>query len=138
MSEPTGLNDAALAAIGSVVSGVLARGDAELQSMAQADLENYWFFQWDGTASLEQNIYQFHDMLELYGSFCRLWEEKHNGRCCIVERVRDTYLMPKIREFAAILRRDSAADWTTPQQLEEQLAKLKAETDRLRSKEKGN
>jgi len=58
-------------------------------------------FTWNESASLEWNLYQFHDKLRLYGSFCRRWEGIHNGSCCVVERVRDTYLMPKIREFTA-------------------------------------
>lgn len=90
--------------IAAVLNGILASGDAELQKMHQRDLEQYWHFVWDDAAALEWNIYKFHDMLKLYGSFCRRWEEKHNGTCCVVERVRDTYLMPKIREFAERLR----------------------------------
>jgi hypothetical protein len=42
----------------------------------------------------------FYDMLRLYAGQCRRWEEHHNGSCCVVERVRDTYIMPKVREFA--------------------------------------
>lgn len=90
--------------IAAVLNGILAGGEAELQRMEQPDLEKYWHFRWDDTASLEWNIYKFHTMLGLYGRFCRRWEEKHNGTCCVVERVRDTYLMPKIREFANRLR----------------------------------
>lgn len=88
-------------ALDSVITGIYASAQAELRAMEQADLESRWFFRWDDAASLEWNIYQFHKMLDLYGSFCRRWEEMHNGNCCVVERVRDTYLMPKIREFAA-------------------------------------
>lgn len=95
--------------IASVLDGILARGEAELQQMQQADLEQYWHFHWDAEAPLEWNIYQFHDMLRLYGSFCRRWEEKHNGTCCVVERVRDAYLMPKIRAFADRLRQSPPA-----------------------------
>jgi len=84
-----------------VLGGIVASANADLRNMAQADLESRWFFRWDEACSLEWNIYQFHKMLGLYGSFCRRWEEMHNGHCCVVERVRDTYLMPKIREFAA-------------------------------------
>jgi len=87
-----------------VLDGILARGDAELQQMQQSGLEGYWHFHWDDAASLEWNIYKFHGMLKLYGSFCRRWEEMHNGHCCVVERVRDTYLIPKIREFAEKVR----------------------------------
>jgi len=71
----------------------------ELFEKTQKQLEEYWFFKYDPNALIEENLYQFHDMLKLYGSFCRRWEEHHNGSCCVVERVRDKYLMPKIRLF---------------------------------------
>ena len=90
--------------IGAVLQGILAHGEDELQQMQQEDLEQYWHFVWNDSHSVEWNIYQFHDLLKLYGSFCRRWEEKHNGSMCVVERVRDTYLMPKIREFAERIR----------------------------------
>ena len=93
--------EATIKTVTEVLNGIVASADAELQQMSQADLEGHWHFRWDDSASLERNLYEFHDMLELYGGFCRRWEEKHNGTCCVVERVRDTYLMPKIREFAA-------------------------------------
>ena len=73
--------------------------DDELFRKTEAELEESWFFKWDDSKSLEWNTYQFTDLLELYGSFCRRWEEKHNGSCCVVERVRDKYLMPKIKQF---------------------------------------
>ncbi|TAM33796.1 MAG: hypothetical protein EPN61_18120 [Burkholderiaceae bacterium] len=91
-------------ALRGVLDGLVESGNAELRDMSQAGLESYWFFRWDDKHSLEQNIYEFHDMLELYGSWCRRWEEMHRGSCCVVERVRDTYLMPKIRELAARIR----------------------------------
>lgn len=95
-------------AIGEVVRGLAARADAEIAAMSQAELEERWFFRWDAKASVEWNAYQFHDLLKLYGSFCRRWEEHHNGCCCVVERVRDTYLMPKIRAFLAELKTHNA------------------------------
>lgn len=90
--------------IAAVLNGIIANADDDLQRMDQSALESYWHFRWDADASLERNLYNFHDMLKLYGSFCRRWEEKHNGSCCVVERVRDTYLMPKIRHFAEKVR----------------------------------
>ena len=74
--------------------------EKELYDKSEAELEENWFFRFDPSASLPSNIYNFHDMLKLYGSFCRRWEEHHNGHICVVERVRDKYLMPKINEFA--------------------------------------
>lgn len=74
--------------------------DDELFSKKESELEEYWFFVWDENVSIPQNLYEFWDMLSLYENHCRRWEEKHNGSICIVERVRDKYLMPKINEFA--------------------------------------
>lgn len=85
--------------IGAVITALSQSFDDELYSKEAAELEGYWFFSWDDKLSLEVNTYHFHDLLKLYGSFCRRWEEKHNGSVCVVERVRDKYLMPKIREF---------------------------------------
>lgn len=90
--------------IAAVLEGIVDRANAELREMKQEDLERFWFFKFDPTKSLEWNLYEFQDMLGLYRSKCRSWEEMHNGCCCVVERVRDTYLMPKVREFAAAFR----------------------------------
>ena len=87
--------------ITNILNGIVDRSNAEMQEMNRADLEQHWHFAWNASASLEWNLYQFHEMLRLYGSFCRRWEEMHNGSCCVVERVRDIDLMPKIREFTA-------------------------------------
>ncbi len=89
--------------IAAVMNGIAAFARSELAQTTQAGLERYWFFKWNQTASLETNIYNFHKLLSLYGGQCRRWEEMRNGSCCVVERVRDTYLMPKIREFAKML-----------------------------------
>ncbi|MDA8140753.1 MAG: hypothetical protein M0036_19065 [Desulfobacteraceae bacterium] len=76
----------------------------ELFEKTREELETYWVFKFDKKLSLEANLYKFHHMLKLYGNFCRRWEEHKNGSACVVERVRDTYLMPKIREFAKQVR----------------------------------
>ena len=73
----------------------------DLYEKEKHELEGYWHFKWDDQESIEWNVYQFHDLLGLYGSFCRRWEEKHNDSCCVVERVRDQYLWPKISAFVA-------------------------------------
>lgn len=96
-------------ALSAVLDGVISRSNAELRQMDQAGLEAYWHFRWDDQASMEVNIYRFHTGLGLYASFCRRWEEHHNGSLCVVERVRDTYLMPKIRQFAEKLRTQTDA-----------------------------
>lgn len=92
--------------IETLLTALAAAGNAELQQLPQTQLEQYWHFTWDDNATLERNLYLFYDRLELYGSFCRRWEQLHNGSVCVVERVRDTYLMPKIRELAARLRKE--------------------------------
>ena len=85
--------------ISDVITSMAKRFDDELFQKTEEELEENWFFKWDDSASLEWNTYNFHDMLKLYGSFCRRWEEKHNGSRCVVGRVRDKYLMPKIKQF---------------------------------------
>lgn len=74
--------------------------DRDLFAKTKEQLEEGWFFTFDASKSVEANIYNFQDMLNLYGGICRRWEERHNGPCCVVERVRDRYLWPKIKQFA--------------------------------------
>lgn len=71
----------------------------DVVSLSREDLERYWDFESDPAASKAWNVYQFHRALSTYGSVCRQWEEAHNGYACVVERVRDRYLLPKIRAF---------------------------------------
>ena len=78
--------------------------DRDLFAQTKEQLEEHWYFTFDASKSVEASIYNFHDMLKLYGAFCRRWEEHHNGPCCVVERVRDQYLWPKITQFAGDLR----------------------------------
>jgi len=85
-----------------VFSGILMRARDELAHMKKEDLAKFWFFEYDNTRSEAYNLYLFHDMLDIYGRKCRQWEEMHNGSMCVVERVRDTYLLPKIKEFLAL------------------------------------
>lgn len=91
--------------VAAVLNALAERGTAELEAMQSDDLERYWQFAWEDSASLEWNLYTFHRALGLYGRFCRRWEEMHNSSCCVVERVRDTYLLPKINEFTAMMVR---------------------------------
>lgn len=82
----------------------LARAaDEELYAKGQDELEDYWYFQWDDNMSVDWNTYQFFKNLEPYSNIARRWETHHNGSCCVVERVMDTYTMPKIREFTKLL-----------------------------------
>ena len=71
----------------------------ELNRMSQEDLEKFWFFEMNVDLSDATNLYNFISMLELYKGKCRRWEELHNGNSCVVERVRDKYLMPKIKQY---------------------------------------
>ena len=85
------------------LTSLVSRFDQDLYAKTKGQLEDYWHFKWDESASIEHNIYDFTQMLELYRSFVRRWEEHHNGSCCVVERVRDEYLMKKIGEFKSRL-----------------------------------
>lgn len=71
----------------------------ELFDKTEGQLEGYWHYKYDSEASFEWNMYKFHDALGRYSGFCRRWEEKKHGSCCVVERVRDKYIMLKIRWF---------------------------------------
>jgi hypothetical protein len=85
--------------IKNVMTSLADNVDKELFGKPKEDLEKYWFFKYDKNMSLESNMYKFHDLLNLYVVYCRRWEEHHNGHCCVVERVRDNYIMPKIQKF---------------------------------------
>lgn len=85
--------------IGSVLSGIMARSDAKLFAATEAELEQWWYFKWDDSRGIEWNTYRFSDSLESFKQNCRRWEEKHNGSSCVVDRVRDKYVMPKVRAF---------------------------------------
>ena len=91
--------------LGKVITAMADSFDKELYSTKEDELDKeYWHFKWNNDSTDEWNTYQFYDMLKLYNSFVRRWEEKHNGTCCVVERVRDKYLMPKIKEFVKQLK----------------------------------
>jgi hypothetical protein len=94
--------------IGSAIKMIAQKFDDELFQKTETELEENWFFKWDDSASIEWNTYKFHEMLKLYGSICRRWEERHNGSCCVVERVRDKYLMPKIKQLVQQINSASA------------------------------
>ena len=90
--------------IGNTITALVKRFDDNLANKLEAELEEYWHFVYDIQETLEHNIYLFCSRLESYKRFCRQWEEINNGACCVVERVRDKYLMPKIKEFATQIR----------------------------------
>ena len=101
-------------AIGESIFDIARAFDAEYDKMTEAELTDRWWFAYDPTKTLTWNIYLFHDALKLYASSCRRWEEKHNGISCVVERVRDKYLMSKIREFEGTIRGHVMAEITAP------------------------
>ncbi len=90
--------------IGDVLTGMMSQFNADLFALSEAELETRWYYRYEPEASVAWNIYQFNKCLDLYSSSCRRWEEHHNGICCVVERVRDKYLMPKIKDFEQLLR----------------------------------
>lgn len=88
--------------INTVMASVVDAFDRELYACTEDKLiTKYWHFEWNSGRTIPQNMYTFFDMLELFNGFCRRWETHHNGTYCVVERVRDKYLMPKILAFTA-------------------------------------
>jgi hypothetical protein len=90
-------------AIGETITSLAQRFDDELYALTEAELAQEWHFRWDETRTVVENMYEFTDRLEMLKYRCRRWETHHNGSVCVVERVRDKYLMPRIRAFAAML-----------------------------------
>ena len=85
--------------IKNVCTSVIKRSNDELFKKSREQLDDYWHFMIRPEVGDDWNLYRFHKALALYSSFVRRWEEHHNGNCCVVERIRDRYLLPKIREF---------------------------------------
>jgi hypothetical protein len=90
------------AEIGNVMNSILARSRAELLALSEDQLESRWHFTYEPDQSAAWNMYRFSEALEMYKRLCRDWEAHHNGNSCVVERVRDKYLMPKINEFLSL------------------------------------
>lgn len=89
--------------VGDVMTALVATADAELMALEEAELAAQWYWRWEEGRSIEWNTYHFSDMLEMHKRRCRRWEERNNGSCCVVERVRDKYVMPRVREFLTAL-----------------------------------
>lgn len=94
-------------AIGETITSIARRFDDELFALSETDLADQWCFRWDESGSVAWNLYQFSDLLEMHKRRCRRWEEHHNGHVCVVERVRDKYLMARIKEFMTELNKRS-------------------------------
>lgn len=92
-------NTPAIGELAEFLTTLSTRIKNDFASLSREDLERYWDFERDPDASEAWNLYRFHRALNTYGTACRQWEEAHNGYACVVERVRDRYLMPKIRAF---------------------------------------
>lgn len=96
-------------AIKEVITNLCDGLDKELFALTEQELDKRYYFRWDDSCSVAWNVYQFSDLLEMFKRDCRRWEERHNGSCCVVERVRDKYLMPKIKEFINDMDRHEAS-----------------------------
>ena len=94
--------------IGDVLMAIARKADAELIALTESALAAQWYWQWEEGRSIEWNTYKFSGMLEMHKSRCLRWEERHNGSCCVVERVRDKYVMPLVREFLSALATHNA------------------------------
>lgn len=86
-------------ALPTVLTTMVNRFDEELYAKTEEEIRNTWYFTYDHSKSDAQNLYEFFDMLRLHQSQARRWEEKHYGSACVVERVRDKYLWPRILDF---------------------------------------
>ena len=89
--------------IGEVITGLVVSFDTDLLALSADEIAAEWYWRWEEDRSIEWNTYKFSDILELHKRRWRRWEEHHNGSCCVVERVRDKYVMPRVREFLAAL-----------------------------------
>lgn len=92
--------------VSEVLEDIAARAEKKLLSLSEQDLRENWHFKWDPKHSTEWNIYEFFNSLEHFKRCCRRWEEHHNGHTCVVERVREKYLCPKIKELLGKLSTD--------------------------------
>jgi hypothetical protein len=91
--------------LNAVVDGILSNEQSTLENIINpGDLESFWYFKYNPANTVEYNLYSFMDMLWLYQRKCRAWETMHHGSACVVERVRDRYIMPKILEFVETIR----------------------------------
>lgn len=79
----------------------------EIQVSSEDQIRNKWFFRYEPDLSREQNLYHFFQMMELYNKMVRDWEKMHNGYQLVTERVRDKYLMPRIRDFIKDLEKNA-------------------------------
>ena len=89
--------------IGKALTSLVEAQEADLLALSADEIAAEWYWRWEDKRSVEWNTYKFSDVLELHKRRWRRWEDHHNGSCCVVERVRDKYVMPRVREFLAAL-----------------------------------
>lgn len=89
--------------IGKALDGMAKTFTDELLGLSAEEIAAEWYWSWDEYQNAEWNTYQFSDILELHKRRWSRWEEHHNGHVCVVERVRDKYVMPRVSEFLAAL-----------------------------------
>ena len=87
-----------------VLTALSDRANSELLALSAEEIAAEWYWSWDDSRSIEWNTYMFSDILELHKRRWRRWEEHHNGPSGVVERVRDKYVMPRVREFIKALQ----------------------------------
>lgn len=92
--------------IGKVCKDIIQKDNEELFAKKQEELEEYWHYRFNKTGNIEWSYYEFFKALDLYKHYCTRWEEHHNGSVCVVERVRDKYLLPKINKFIGNLLKE--------------------------------
>jgi hypothetical protein len=98
-------------ALADTVTVLDARGKSDLFAMSQRELLDSAPFSFEAGRNEAENLYRFvRDMIG-YSSRCRRWEEHHNGSCCVVERVRDTYLRPRMIRFLEDMQRHRTQAW---------------------------
>lgn len=91
--------------LGDVITSLADGFDKELFAKKQEELEDYWHFKIVPKDNIVVTTYKFYSALDNYKHFCERWEKHHNGICCIVERLRDKYIMPKIAQFYIDLKK---------------------------------
>lgn len=82
-----------------VINSIIESQKKELFSKTQEELEYYWSYDFNNINAPKIKLYTFYDALKNYEYNCSQWEEHHNGSICIVERVREKYILPKIKRF---------------------------------------
>ncbi len=116
-------DDVSVAGIGKAIMQMAQTCDAELFALSTDQILAEWRWRWNPNASELGNVYAFFSQLSLYKYRCERWETYHNGSVCVVERVRDKYILPRIKELLEHLR---------------ELEKARAEIEKLKQELRDN